>query len=87
MIYSDFLPLADGILDGLRQWDSAWKIHPILVNFTAALVPVSIGSDIAGRLLHRESLRNVGWWTSASRRCKSPCPTLAGPACGRPSPS
>ena len=57
------LPLGAGFIDSLRQWDSSWKIHPILVNFTAALVPVSIASDIAGRLLGRVSLRHVGWWT------------------------
>jgi len=28
-------------------------IHPILVNFTAALVPASVGSDIAGRVFRR----------------------------------
>ena len=63
MFHRDLLTLADGVVQGLRQWDSAWKIHPILVNFTAALVPISIASDIAARVLHRESLRAAGWWT------------------------
>ena len=39
------------------------KLHPILVNFTVALVPVSVASDIIGRLRQNESMRNAGWWT------------------------
>lgn len=38
-------------------------LHPILVNFTAALVPVSLGSDVAGRWLKRPSLEAAGWWS------------------------
>ena len=38
-------------------------LHPILVNFTAALVPVSVLSDLLGRWLRRETLRATGWWT------------------------
>ncbi|HWB54359.1 MAG TPA: DUF2231 domain-containing protein [Tepidisphaeraceae bacterium] len=62
MAHLDLLPLAD-FISALKYWDQSWKIHPILVNFTAALVPVSIGSDILGRLLRRDSLHNAGWWT------------------------
>jgi uncharacterized membrane protein len=63
MSHATLFPLAVGFIQALKQWDSAWKIHPILVNFTAALVPISIASDIAGRIWQRDSLRNVGWWT------------------------
>src|SRR5438045_2678361 len=31
-------------------------LHPILVHFTAALVPASLVSDVLGRLLRRQSL-------------------------------
>ena len=41
----------------------ATKLHPILVNFTAALVPVTIGSDFLGRLSRNETLRSTAWWT------------------------
>lgn len=41
----------------------ATKLHPILVNFTAALIPVSVGSDIIGRFLKSEPLRSTAWWT------------------------
>lgn len=37
-------------------------LHPILVNFTAALVPASFVSDVLGRFLRRESLRSAAWW-------------------------
>lgn len=36
--------------------------HPIFVNFTAALVPASLISDVLGRLLRRQSLMAAGWW-------------------------
>ena len=37
-------------------------IHPILVNFTAALVPASVGSDFAGRIFKKQSLHDAAWW-------------------------
>jgi uncharacterized membrane protein len=49
--------------ESLRQFVTAYKVHPILVNFTAALVPVSIFSDILGSIFAKESLRDTGWWT------------------------
>jgi uncharacterized membrane protein len=55
--------LAVGIVPLLKQFVMATKLHPILVNFTAALVPVSVASDIAGRVWKSESLRNTAWWT------------------------
>lgn len=55
--------LAAGILPALQHFVMTTKLHPILVNFTAALVPVSVGSDFIGRFLKIESLRNTGWWT------------------------
>jgi hypothetical protein len=30
------------------NWDASWKIHPILVNFTVALLPKSLLSDFLG---------------------------------------
>ena len=55
--------LGAGILSALQQFVMATKLHPILVNFTAALVPVSVASDMIGRFCKNESLRNTGWWT------------------------
>ncbi len=38
--------LAVSACESLHPFVSAYKVHPILVNFTAALIPVSVGSDI-----------------------------------------
>lgn len=55
--------LGAGVITTLQQFVSTTKLHPILVNFTAALVPVSIASDLLGRIFKAESLRHTGWWT------------------------
>jgi uncharacterized membrane protein len=55
--------LGAGIFSALQQFVNATKLHPILVNFTAALVPVSVFSDFAGRLIRSEALRQTAWWT------------------------
>jgi uncharacterized membrane protein len=57
------LMLASGILPALQQFVTATKLHPILVNFTAALVPVSVATDAAARFFKNESLRHTAWWT------------------------
>jgi uncharacterized membrane protein/plastocyanin len=38
------------------------EFHPILVNFTAALLPLALLSDILGRIFHRRSLHDAAWW-------------------------
>lgn len=53
-------------------------LHPILVNFTAALVPVSFLSDVAGRWLRRETLRATGWWTLLYAAAVTPLTAAAG---------
>ena len=55
--------LGASLLSALQQFVMATKLHPILVNFTAALVPVSVGSDLLCRSFKREPLRQTGWWT------------------------
>ncbi len=54
---------AAGILLPLQKFVMTTKLHPILVNFTAALVPVSVFSDFAGRVIKSEALRHTAWWT------------------------
>jgi uncharacterized membrane protein len=74
-------PLADAgpaWLDWLRHVVDQSKLHPVLVNFTAALVPVSLGSDILGRLLRRESLRTVADWTLLYAALITPLTAIAG---------
>src|SRR5437773_3296385 len=42
----------------------SWRqLHPILVHFTAALVPVSFAADVLGRAVRRRSFAEVAWWT------------------------
>lgn len=54
------------------------NIHPILVNFTAALIPASVFSDLSGRLLRRESLRHAAWWTLFYAALATPFTALSG---------
>ncbi|HEX7315064.1 MAG TPA: DUF2231 domain-containing protein [Pyrinomonadaceae bacterium] len=54
------------------------NIHPILVNFTAALIPASVFSDLLGRLLRRESLRHAAWWTLLYAALVTPGTALSG---------
>ncbi|HET9869594.1 MAG TPA: DUF2231 domain-containing protein, partial [bacterium] len=53
---------AAGWLAGAQQFVSAAKLHPILVNFTAALVPFSVAADAAARWRKDETLRHAAWW-------------------------
>src|SRR4051794_18926567 len=53
-------------------------IHPILVNFTAALVPASIASDILGRLSKKNSLHDAAWWMLLYAAAITPFTALAG---------
>jgi uncharacterized membrane protein len=55
--------LGAGIYSALQRFVSETKLHPILVNFTAALVPASMFSDFAGRIIKSEALRHTAWWT------------------------
>jgi uncharacterized membrane protein len=50
--------LADSVYSTLHQFVSDHKVHPILVNFTAALVPVSVASDIVAKVFHKQTLRS-----------------------------
>jgi uncharacterized membrane protein len=64
---------------GLPLPPFSWEnIHPILVNFTAALIPVSVFSDVVGKLLRRESLHHTAWWTLLFAAAITPATALAG---------
>src|SRR6476469_114304 len=42
----------------------SWRqLHPILVHFTAALVPVSFTADVLAKAVRRRSLGDAAWWT------------------------
>jgi len=70
--------LAAGAVAALKSVVAAAKLHPILVNFTAALVPVSVASDLAARLRKDESLRSTGWWTLFCGTVVTPFTALTG---------
>jgi uncharacterized membrane protein len=53
-------------------------IHPILVNFTAALVPASLVSDVLGRTLRNQSLISAAWWMLVYAAAITPLTALAG---------
>ena len=53
-------------------------LHPILVNFTAALVPASLISDVLGRLSRKRSLFAAGWWMLLYAVIVTPFTALAG---------
>ena len=64
---------------GLPLPPLSWEhFHPILVNFTAGLIPVSVFSDLSGRLLRCESLRHAAWWTLLYAALVTPGTVLSG---------
>lgn len=54
------------------------QIHPILVNFTAALLPLAFLSDVLGRLFRRQSLHNAAWWMVLFEAAITPLTVIAG---------
>ncbi len=71
-------PLAAGLVGALRDFVNLVKLHPILVDFTAALVPVSVACDAAGRVRRDETLRHTAWWTLLFATCITPFTAIAG---------
>jgi len=53
-------------------------LHPILVNFTAALVPASVGSDLLGKITRRISLTQAAFWMMVYAAAVTPLTALAG---------
>jgi uncharacterized membrane protein len=47
-------------------------LHPVLVNFVAAGVPVSLAFDIGSRVFKREAFRAVGAWNMIVAACFVP---------------
>ncbi len=54
------------------------EIHPILVNFTAALLPLAFLSDVLGRLFRRDSLHNAASWMTLYAAIITPLTVAAG---------
>jgi uncharacterized membrane protein len=53
-------------------------IHPMLINFTSALVPASVASDIAGRALSKPALNSAAWWMLVYAAAITPLTGLSG---------
>ena len=70
--------LVASVYGALHHFVSDYKVHPILVNFTAALIPVSVGSDILAKALRKQTLRDTGWWTMCFAACITPFTACAG---------
>ena len=54
------------------------EFHPILVNFTAALLPLALLSDILGLIFRRPSFHNAAWWTVLYAAVITPFTAAAG---------
>jgi len=54
------------------------EFHPILVNFTAALVPLALLSDILGLIFRRQSLHHAAWWMVLFAAAITPFTAAAG---------
>lgn len=66
---------------GRLRWSLPRKpeeIHPILVNFTAALLPLAVLSDLLGRLFRREALHGAAAWMMVYEVAITPLTVLAG---------
>jgi uncharacterized membrane protein len=53
------LVIAAAGYEALHQFVTAYKVHPILINFTAALIPVSVISDILAGIFDKQTLRDT----------------------------
>ncbi len=62
----------------LRHFVMITKLHPILVNFTAALIPVSVFCDILANYFDDASLQNTAWWTLFFAVIVTPATALTG---------
>jgi len=54
------------------------EFHPILVNFTAALLPLALLSDIVGRIFRRQSFHHAAWWMALYAAVITPLTAAAG---------
>lgn len=53
-------------------------LHGILVSFALALIPISLASELAGKLRGSQEMRIVAWWTLVYAAIATPLAALAG---------
>ncbi|SRR6266404_3413662 len=63
------------LLSSLFYWD---HLHPILVHFTTALLPVSVVTDVLGKFTDRYSFTPTAWWMLLYGAIATPLTALAG---------
>lgn len=54
------------------------QLHPVLVNFTAALLPLAFLSDVLGRIFRRQTLHHAAFWIIVYAACITPFTAAAG---------
>lgn len=62
----------------LKAFVDVTKLHPILVDFTAALVPVSVATDLLARVLKNDEFRITAWWSMVIATIITPFTVIAG---------
>ena len=67
-------------LKGLRTEfpNKPGELHPILVNFTAALLPLALLSDLLGRVFRRSALNATAFWMVLYAAAITPLTAAAG---------
>jgi len=65
-------------LPGFNPPTHPFELHPILVNFTAALLPLALLSDLLGRFLKRPSLHHAAAWMVLYEALLTPLTAAAG---------
>jgi len=70
--------MESGFLSILRDFVEITKLHPVLVNFTASLIPVSVASDWLANYRKDESLRHTAWWTMVYAMIITPFTAITG---------
>lgn len=66
------------LLPRLQSFVMTTKLHPILVNLTAALVPVSYFSDLLGTIRKSDALRSTGWHALVYAMIATPFTAITG---------
>src|SRR6478736_1240687 len=57
----------------------SWRqLHPILVHFTAALVPLSFTADLIAKAARKRSLADAAWWTLLAAALVTPLTAATG---------
>ncbi|MDE2008948.1 MAG: DUF2231 domain-containing protein [Candidatus Omnitrophica bacterium] len=66
------------VLAAMKHFVTVTKLHPILVNFTAALVPTSVASDLLAVCLKSRPLQDTGRLTMLYAALITPFTVAAG---------